>query len=116
MIKINMWFVKCFGVVVLALFLSSCFLSPYKMEVRQGNYLEQDMLMKLKAGMSKEQVSFILGTPLVIDPLSPNQWNYVYLSGAAGDVTRERTITVVFKDDQLERIDGDVISESSAND
>ena len=86
------------------------------MEVRQGNYLEQDMLMKLKAGMSKEQVSFILGTPLVIDPLSPNQWNYVYLSGAAGDVTRERTITVVFKDDQLERIDGDVISESSAND
>ncbi len=116
MIKTHTWIFKRFGVVVLTLFLTSCFLSPYKMEVRQGNYLEQDILMKLKAGMSKEQVSFLLGTPLVIDPLSPNQWNYVYLSGAAGDVRRERTVTVVFKDDLLARIDGDVISESSAND
>ena len=85
MIKMYTWFFKYFGVVILALFLSSCFLSPYKMEVRQGNYLEQDMLMKLKAGMSKEQVSFILGTPLVIDPLSPIQGMSAPVSKARPD-------------------------------
>ncbi len=93
---------------VLALSLSACFLSTYKLEVRQGNYLDQDMLMKLKPDMTKDQVTFILGTPLVIDPLTPNNWNYVYLSGAAGDVKRERTIVVVFEENLLKRLEGDV--------
>lgn len=85
------------------------------MEVRQGNYVEQDMLMKLKPGMSKDQVTFILGTPLVIDPLTPNHWNYVYLSGSAGDVKRARTIVVIFEEDVLKRLEGDVALGSSGN-
>ena len=61
--------------------------------------------------MTKDQVTFILGTPLVIDPLTPDNWNYVYLAGAAGDVRRERTIVVVFEQDQLKRLEGDVTVE-----
>ena len=102
---------KSLTALVLALTLSACFLSPYKFEVRQGNYLDQDMLMKLKPDMTKDQVTFILGTPLVIDPLTPNNWNYVYLSGAAGDVKRERTIVVVFEENLLKRLEGDVTVE-----
>jgi outer membrane protein assembly factor BamE len=102
---------KSLTALALALTLSACFLSPYKLEVRQGNYLDQDMLMKLKPDMTKDQVTFILGTPLVIDPLTPNNWNYVYLSGAAGDVKRERTIVVVFEENLLKRLEGDVTLE-----
>ena len=99
---------QCLSALALALLLSSCFLSPYKLEVRQGNYLDEEMLMMLKPDMTKDQVTFILGTPLVIDPLSPNNWNYVYLAGAAGNVKRERTIVVVFEQDRLNRLEGDV--------
>ena len=102
---------QCLSALALVLTLSSCFLSPYKLEVRQGNYLDEEMLMKLKPDMTKDQVTFILGTPLVIDPLTPDNWNYVYLAGAAGDVRRERTIVVVFEQDQLKRLEGDVTVE-----
>ena len=61
--------------------------------------------------MTKDQVTFILGTPLVIDPLTPNNWNYVYLAGAAGDVKRGRTIVVVFEEGRLTRLEGDVAVE-----
>lgn len=106
---------KGLSVIALTFFISSCFLSPYKMEVRQGNYVDQDMLTKLKPGMSKDQVSFILGTPLVIDPLTPSNWNYVYLSGTAGDVKRERVIVVIFEQDLLKKLEGDVVVESWGN-
>ena len=102
---------KSLTALVLAFTLSACFLSPYKLGVRQRNYLDQEMLMKLKPDMTKDQVTFILGTPLVIDPLTPNNWNYVYLSGAAGDVKRERTIVVVFEEGRLKRLEGDVAVE-----
>ena len=69
------------------------------------------MLMKIKPDMTKDQVTFILGTPLVIDPLTPNNWNYVYLAGVAGDVKRERTIVVVFEEGRLTRLEGDVAVE-----
>ena len=106
---------KGLSAIALTFFLSSCFLSTYKMEVRQGNYVDQDMLTKLKPGMSKDQVTFVLGTPLVIDPLTPNHWNYVYLTGAAGDVKRERTIVVIFEQDLLKGLEGDVVVENWVN-
>ena len=65
---------------------------------------------KLKPDMTRSQVRFILGTPLVADVFHPNRWDYVYLTGKAGEVRRQRKITVVFDGDRLKYIDGDVVA------
>jgi outer membrane protein assembly factor BamE len=49
-----------------------------------------------------------MGTPLIIDPFHPNRWDYVYMTGKAGDVNRVRGITLEFEENRLVRIDGDV--------
>ena len=54
-------------------------LTPYKIDVQQGNYVTQDMVEKLKPGMTRSQVKFLLGTPLVVDPFRNDRWDYVYL-------------------------------------
>jgi outer membrane protein assembly factor BamE len=97
-----------FAVVVLLL-LGGCFLVPHKIEMQQGNYVDQKMIERLKPEMSRSQVRFILGTPLIADPFHPQRWDYVYLTGRAGDVRRERRITVVFEEDRLVRIEGDAV-------
>jgi len=96
-------------ILMIPLFLSACLLAPYKVEVQQGNFVDQEMMSKLKLGMSRSQVIFVLGTPLVTDPFHPDRWDYVYLTGKAGDVDRRRGITAVFSGDQLIRIEGDVV-------
>ncbi len=92
----------------LPLLLAGCFLVPHKIAVQQGNYIDQQMVSKLKADMTRSQVRFILGTPLIADPFHPDRWDYVYMTGKAGDVDRERRLTVVFDEDRLVRIEGDV--------
>jgi outer membrane protein assembly factor BamE len=88
--------------------LPGCFLVPHKIDVQQGNFVDQKMVEKLKPEMTKSQVRFVLGTPLIADPFHPERWDYVYMTGKAGVVKRERRITVVFDGDKLVRIDGDV--------
>jgi outer membrane protein assembly factor BamE len=66
------------------------------------------MVSKLKLSMTREQVLFAMGTPLIIDPFHPNRWDYVYMTGKAGDVNRVRGITLEFEENRLVRIDGDV--------
>ncbi len=85
-------------------------LKPYKIDIQQGNYVTQDMIAKLKPGMSRSQVRFALGTPLIIDSFRTDRWDYVYMLMKNGELTEQRTVTVVFNGDQLERIDGDVVA------
>lgn len=85
-------------------------LSPYKIDIQQGNAITQEMLAKLKPGMTPSQVRFILGSPLVQDPFHPNRWDYVYRYLKAGKLTEQRRITVVFEDDKLKSIEGDVVA------
>jgi outer membrane protein assembly factor BamE len=84
-------------------------ITPYKMDIQQGNVVTQDMVAKLKPGMTKSQVRFALGTPLVVDPFHNDRWDYVYVQQKRGRVTEERRIVVLFSDDKLLRIDGDVL-------
>lgn len=83
--------------------------TPHKIDIQQGNYVTQEMVAKLKPGMTRSQVRFILGTPLVVDPFRTDRWDYVYLYKKGGTVTEQRRIAVIFKDDKLERIEGDVV-------
>jgi len=85
-------------------------LAPHKIDIQQGNYVDQEMIDKLKPEMTRSQVRFILGTPLVSDAFHPNRWDYVFMTGRAGKVHPERKITVVFEGDKLKRIEGDVRS------
>lgn len=66
------------------------------------------MVARLKMNMTREQVLFALGTPLIIDPFHPNRWDYVYLTGKAGDVNRVRGFTLEFEEGRLVRVEGDV--------
>ena len=94
---------------LLSAVLAGCMLVPHKIDIQQGNYVDQEMVAKLKPDMTRSQVRFILGTPLVADVFHPNRWDYVYLIGKAGDVRRQRKLTVVFEGDKLKFIDGDVV-------
>ena len=104
-------------VYALVLLLSGCkqvpmlpTLAPYKIDVQQGNYVTQDMVEKLKPGMTRSQVKFLLGTPLVVDPFRNDRWDYVYLYYKAGELTEQRRISVIFEQDKLKRVDGDVVA------
>jgi outer membrane protein assembly factor BamE len=81
--------------------------TPYRIDIQQGNMVTQDMVEKLKPGMSRAQVRFTLGTPLVADPFHPDRWDYVYLYNKAGTVTDKRRLVVIFKDDKFVRVEGD---------
>jgi outer membrane protein assembly factor BamE len=71
------------------------------------------MLARLQAGMTRSQVRFTLGTPLVVDPFRADRWDYVYLYSKGGEVTEQRRFAVVFKDDKLVRIEGDGVPAGS---
>lgn len=62
----------------LVLTLSGCALRPYQMQVEQGVTLTQGQVSQLQVGMTEDQVSFLLGTPNVVDPYHPNAWYYIY--------------------------------------
>lgn len=84
-------------------------LKPYRIDIQQGNYVTQDMVAKLKPGMTRSQVRFALGTPLIVDPFRNDRWDYFYMMHRAGVLTEQRVVTAIFRGDELLRIEGDVI-------
>lgn len=83
--------------------------SVHTMEIQQGNYLTQEMVSKLEAGMTRDQVRFVLGTPLLVDIFHENRWDYVYRRRRADSrAVEERRLTVFFDADRMVRIEGDV--------
>jgi outer membrane protein assembly factor BamE len=87
-------------------------IAVYKIDINQGNYLSQDMVDKLKVGMTKPQVKVILGTPLVTSAFRENRWDYVYEFARQGKVREHRQFTVYFDQDKLARWEGDQMPES----
>ena len=80
--------------------------SPYRPDIQQGNFVSQEMLGQLKVGQSRDQVKFILGTPLMQDIFHADRWDYpFYLARGNGELTASR-VTVFFKDNLVARIDG----------
>ncbi len=94
--------------------LTGCF-STYRMEIAQGNIITQDMVNQLRLGMTRSQVRFVLGSPMVNDLFHPNRWDYYYSLLKTGATKPEtRLITVVFKNDMLARIEGDVAAKADS--
>jgi outer membrane protein assembly factor BamE len=95
--------------------LGACSLKPdfireYKIDVQQGNVLDQDMVAQLKPGQTREQVRFLLGTPLITDVFHQQRWDYVYRfkSGRTGEVDTRRLTVFFDADGRLTRVAGDV--------
>lgn len=83
------------------------FVKPYKFDIQQGNFITQQDVAKLQVGMTKEQVRFIMGTPLLNDAFHSNRWDYVYrLLRADGETTQSR-YTVIFENNVVARHGGE---------
>lgn len=87
--------------------------TPYRIEIQQGNYVSQDMVAKLKRGMSREQVRFVLGTPLVTDMFHADRWDYIFYRERPDKTRESRRLAVFFKNDRLDRLEGDVVAQGS---
>jgi outer membrane protein assembly factor BamE len=78
----------------------------YKQNIQQGNALEQDELDELYIGMNQRQVLFVLGTPSIRDPFTPDRWDYVQTFSRRGGEPVQRTVTLLFEDGLLAEIVG----------
>lgn len=85
-------------------------ITPYKPEIQQGNYVSQDMVAQVKPGMSREQVRFLLGTPLLTDIFHGDRWDYVYWREDTAGKREQRRVALFFDDNKLSRMEGDVVS------
>jgi outer membrane protein assembly factor BamE len=96
--------------------LSACgfvgFPGVYKIDVEQGNIVTQEMADQLQPGMSRRQVRFILGTPLVEDTFNQNRWDYPYVKRNGLDVLSESRLTVMFDGDTLQTVTGDYLPQA----
>ncbi|WP_327196057.1 outer membrane protein assembly factor BamE [Noviherbaspirillum sp. Root189] len=89
--------------------------SPYRVDVQQGNFVSREMVAQIKEGMqrpegvTRDQVKFVLGTPLLTDIFHEDRWDYVFhLKKRTGEVISSR-VTAFFKDNRLVNIDGDTL-------
>lgn len=79
----------------------------YRPEIQQGNVITQEQVNKLKPGMSRRQVRFIMGSPTLQDIFHDNRWDYPHTSGVGSTPDKMEYLTVYFEDDRLVRIAGD---------
>jgi outer membrane protein assembly factor BamE (lipoprotein component of BamABCDE complex) len=101
-------------IILLALLGASCSstlpsVKPYHLDIQQGNVVSAKMMMQLKPGMTKSQVRYVLGTPLLQDAFHQNRWDYVYHMAKGGKVIERRRIILDFENDGLKAVRGDII-------
>jgi outer membrane protein assembly factor BamE len=84
-------------------------IAPYRMEIQQGNHVSKDAVERLKPGMTKEQVRFVLGTPLVTDIFHANRWDYPYYRDRVDGGREEGRLALHFDDGKLARIVGEAL-------
>ena len=82
-------------------------ITPYKIEVVQGNFVSKEQVAQLKPGISRQQVREVLGTSLLTDVFHSNRWDYVFTIKRQGVEPQQRRLTVFFSGELLERFEGD---------
>ncbi len=80
----------------------------YKPDIHQGTILSQEAVDQLRAGMSRRQVQFLLGSPPLIDPYHADRWDYIEAVKPGNGELRSRRITVLFEGDRLVAVEGDL--------
>lgn len=117
-----MIFSRIAGTLLLATVISGCSSVPrivneYKIDVQQGNVLTQEMVSQLKPGLTKDQVRYILGTPVLSDVFHANRWDYIYRlqEGSTGSVEMRKFTTFFDANDKLVRVSGDVTAAQASD-
>lgn len=86
----------------------------YKADVQQGNVITQEQVNKLEPGMNKTQVRYIMGTPMLVDTFHQDRWDYIYTLKKGGRVQEKKRVSLLFKDDLLVNVEGDLRPEPGA--
>lgn len=84
----------------------------YRVDVQQGNVITQEMLAQLQPGMEKKKVTFIMGAPIIQDTFHKDRWDYIYTLQKGRHQAKRRHVTLVFEDDKLKQVVGDVVPAS----
>ena len=87
--------------------LSACGNMIYRPEVVQGNFVSREQVQALRAGMPRQAVRDVLGTPLVTSLFHADRWDYAFTIRRQGSEPQQRRLSVFFKNDTLARIEGD---------
>jgi len=83
-------------------------ITPYRINIVQGNFVSREAASQLREGMTRDQVRFLLGTPLLTDVFHANRWDYVFsFRRGSTPVVQQRRYTVFFQDDKLVKFSGD---------
>ena len=78
----------------------------YRQDIPQGNFFKQEDVAKLEQGMTRQQVRFVMGTPMITDPFHPDRWDYVmYVDSQVDERDTYRRVTVYFEGDALARVE-----------
>jgi outer membrane protein assembly factor BamE len=85
-------------------------ITTYRIDIQQGNVVTQDMVAKLKPGMTRQQVRFVMGTPPIVDPFRTDRWDYVYYLKRGDKVIEHRRLILVFDGEALKQVEGDVVA------
>ena len=86
---------------------SFSFPGVYRIDIPQGNIITQEMVDQLRPGLTKRQVNFILGTPLIRDTFDQDRWDYVYSFQPGGEERAQERLTVFFEEGLLTHFAGD---------
>ncbi len=99
------------GLLLLAPLLAGC---VYRMNIQQGNYLEGRTVDQLQVGMTRSQVRYLLGTPMVPDAFEKDRWDYLYyFKRGRLSKAEERHLTVYFKEEKVARFQRDNVPEAA---
>ena len=88
----------------------------HKIYVQQGHIITDDMLEQLEPGLTKRQVRYVLGTPILADSFNDDRWDYYYSLRQGDDLLRERSMVVFFEDDRMTHFTGDFAQVKSESD
>lgn len=79
----------------------------YKIDVNQGNVIDQAMVDQLRPNMTKKQVLYVMGSPMLVDFFHQNRWDYIYSAKKGSEDREQKTISIFFENDQMKSIQGD---------
>lgn len=91
------------SILALNLLFTGC--EPHRIDIQQGNKIKPETFEKLKPGMTRKQVIFLLGSPLLKDPFHQDRWDYIYYLKPGNQAVKQSRVTLHFEGDSLVSID-----------
>ena len=107
---------KKYLLIITCIFSSLTGCAPYKVPVEQGNIIKPEMIDQLETGMSKSQVEYIMGSPIIKDTFNGNRWDYVYTLKMNKQERQQKRLTLFFKGDHLKSFSGNALNKPDTGD